>query len=95
MWADLVITGEGSIDFQTQFGKTPFGVARIAKQHNKPVIAVAGTVGRGAEALYSKGFDAIISIMEQPMTLEDAIEQTPELLESCGVRIGKLISIDI
>jgi len=93
-WADLVITGEGSIDFQTQFGKTPFGVARIAKQHNKPLIAVAGTVGQGSEALYSKGFDVIMSIIEQPMTMEDAMEQTPELLESCGERIGRLLSLE-
>lgn len=94
-WADLVITGEGSIDFQTQFGKTPFGVAQIAKKHNKPVIAVAGTVGDGAEVLYSKGFNAIISIMDRPTTLEEAIRQTPELLESAGERIGRLINLKI
>ncbi len=94
-WADLVITGEGSIDFQTQFGKTPFGVAEIAKKHNKPVIAVAGTVSEGAEVLYSKGIDAIVSIMDRPMTLEEAIRQTPYLLESTGERIGRLINLKI
>ena len=53
-----MITGEGKIDSQTQFGKTPYGVARIAKKHGKPVIAVAGTIGKGADELHSKGIDA-------------------------------------
>ena len=44
---DLVITGEGSIDFQTQFGKTSYGVAKLAKKHNKPVIGICGTIGEG------------------------------------------------
>jgi glycerate kinase len=92
-WADLVITGEGGMDFQTQFGKTPFGVARIAKKHGKPVIAIAGSIGEGAEVLYDKGIDAMYSILESPMTLEQAIDKTPELLETAGERIGRLLSI--
>lgn len=40
-WADIVFTGEGSIDAQTMFGKTPVGVASVAKRHGKPVIAIA------------------------------------------------------
>jgi glycerate kinase len=92
-WADLVITGEGALDFQTRFGKTPFGVARMARAHNKPVIAVAGTLGEGAETLYDMGFDAILSILEAPITLEEAIEKTPILLEKTGMRIGKLLTI--
>jgi glycerate kinase len=47
--ADLVFTGEGMIDYQTAFGKTPFGVAKIAKKYNIPVIAIAGGIGKGAE----------------------------------------------
>jgi glycerate kinase len=91
--ADLVITGEGTIDFQTQFGKTPFGVARLAKQHNKPVIAVAGTLGEGFEVLSGKGFDTILSILDAPMTLEEAIAKTPVLLEKTGKLIGSLLKI--
>ncbi|WP_220431566.1 glycerate kinase family protein, partial [Heyndrickxia coagulans] len=52
--ADIVLTGEGSIDFQTQFGKAPYGVARAAKKHGKPVIAVAGYVGEQIDVLYEK-----------------------------------------
>ena len=51
-WADLIITGEGKIDFQTLFGKTVFGVASLAKKCNKPVIAITGTLGEGYEIIY-------------------------------------------
>jgi glycerate kinase len=91
--ADLVITGEGGIDFQTQFGKTPYGVAQVAKQHGKPVIAVAGTIGDGAEVLYEKGFDAVLSIVDRPLSLAEAIRETPSLLEATGERIGRLLAI--
>jgi glycerate kinase len=92
-WADLVITGEGGMDFQTRFGKTPYGVARIAKRHDKPVIAVAGTLGKGVEELHDHGIDAILPILDSPMTLEEAIGKTPDLLESTGERIGRLLAI--
>ncbi len=89
--ADIIITGEGKIDSQTQFGKTPYGVARVAKKHGKPVIAVAGTIGEGADELYGKGIDAIVSILDRPRSLEDAIKETPTLLEATGVRIARLL----
>ena len=88
---DLVITGEGGIDSQTQFGKTPFGVAQVAKKHGKPVIAVAGTIGEGVEELYSKGIDAVISVLDRPLSLEAAIRQTRSLLEATGERMGRLL----
>ncbi len=50
--ADLVITGEGKMDAQTRFGKTPFGVAQMALKHGKPVIGVAGTLEEDAGVLY-------------------------------------------
>ena len=58
-WADIVFTGEGSIDAQTMFGKTPVGVASVAKRHGKPVIAIAGHVGDGIECLHGRGIDAV------------------------------------
>ena len=93
-WADIIITGEGGMDFQTQYGKTPFGVARIAKRYNKPVIAVAGTIGDGAEELYDKGIDAMYSILERPMSLEEALTNTADLLETAGDRIGRFLQIN-
>ena len=90
--ADLVITGEGKIDSQTQYGKTPYGVAVSARNLGKPVIAVTGTVGEGAHELFEHGIDTIFSILDAPMNLDEAIEKTPSLLEATGERIGRLIS---
>jgi glycerate kinase len=80
--SDLIITGEGMIDFQTAFGKTPFGVAMVAKQYNIPVIAIAGSLGKNYQDLYNKGFDAIFSIADKPMTLEYAMQNASVLIES-------------
>lgn len=78
--ADLVITGEGRFDAQTLRGKTPFGVARIARQHGVPVIVIAGTLGEGYQALYDHGIDAAFALASGPMTLEQACVQAPRLL---------------
>ena len=91
--ADLVITGEGKIDSQTQFGKTPFGVAMLASKHNKPVIAVAGAVGSGTEVLYNYGINAIFPITDRPMTLEESIQGSQELLERTGERVARMLKI--
>jgi glycerate kinase len=91
--ADIVLTGEGKIDSQTQFGKTPYGVAQVAKKHGKPVIAVAGTIGEGVEELFGKGFDAVISILDKPLSLEAAIQETPTMLEATGERIGRILML--
>lgn len=82
--ADLVITGEGRIDFQTAFGKTPFGVAQIAKQNSIPVIAISGSLGENYKSLYHEGFDGLFSLIDKPMTLDEAIMNAAELLESAA-----------
>jgi glycerate 2-kinase len=69
---DLVITGEGRIDEQTIRGKTPIGVAAIAKRHHKPVIALAGSLLPGAEQVHQHGIDAIFSVLQQISTREAA-----------------------
>lgn len=72
-WADVVFTGEGSIDFQTKFGKTPAGVAATAKRHGKPVIAVAGHIGEGIGELHGCGIDAIFGIAPGAASLEELL----------------------
>lgn len=72
--ADYVFTGEGSIDFQTKFGKTPWAVAQVAKRLNKPVIAFAGRVGDDIETLYDEGFTQIIGINEPNCDLKNALK---------------------
>ena len=88
--ADLVITGEGKIDSQTAFGKTPFGVAQIAKEKNIPVIAIAGSLGEGYQTLYEKGFDGIHSIMDESMSLKYAIDNAAELLENAAEHVIRI-----
>lgn len=89
--ADMVWTGEGSIDFQTQYGKTPLGVATIAKKYNKPVIALAGKVGEDVEALYGNGIDSIFGIMQGVTSLEEALKKGAENTEKTSENIMRLM----
>ena len=82
--ADYVLTGEGSIDFQTKFGKTPWAVAQVAKRFDKPVIAFSGYVGDGIEELYEEGFTAIFDIVDGVCDLQTALKNGEKNLErSC------------
>lgn len=87
--ADYVFTGEGKIDFQTKFGKTPFGVAQVAKHFNKPVIAFAGLVGEGIEDLFESGFSQIIGINPLDCPLEEALNNAEMNLEKAVAEIVK------
>ena len=90
--ADLVITGEGQINFQTVFGKTPVGVAKVAKTHNLPVIAIAGSITDNSDGVYDAGIDAMIDIVPEPMPLEIAIENATTLIETAAERTGRLVA---
>ncbi|WP_291648197.1 glycerate kinase [Clostridium sp.] len=72
--ADIVFTGEGAIDSQTIFGKTPMGVAAIAKKNGVKTIAFAGKVEEGAENLYNVGINSIFGIMRGVCSLDDALK---------------------
>jgi glycerate kinase len=85
--AEYVFTGEGKIDFQTKFGKTPFGVAQVAKRLNKPVIAFSGLVGDGIDELYDLGFSQIIGINPPNFDLEDAMQNAERHLEDAVVEV--------
>ncbi len=71
--ADICITGEGRLDGQTVMGKAPIGVARIAKQYNKPVIAFSGCVSRDAVKCNQAGIDAYFPILQNVVTLSEAM----------------------
>lgn len=90
--ADIVFTGEGKMDGQTKQGKTPWGVAQLAKKHGKPLIAVAGFLGDGYRELYSEGFTAIFALPNGPVDLNTAISDAPKLLREAGERIYRLIN---
>lgn len=70
--ADLVITGEGRLDSQTIFGKTPIGVAKTAKLYDIPVIGIAGSLSDDVGVVCEHGIDAVFSIMPSVMTLKEA-----------------------
>ncbi len=93
--ADFVITGEGKIDAQTKHGKTPWGVAQIARKYNKPLIAVAGLLGDGYRELYDEGFTSIFALPNGPTSLVDSIRNAPDLLADAGERIYRIIKIGI
>lgn len=73
-WADIIITGEGRLDFQTVMGKAPIGVAKLAKEHNKIVIALAGNVQDDAISAHDHGITSMFSIIDSPMSLDEAMD---------------------
>lgn len=72
--ADLVITGEGRLDAQTVMGKAPIGVAHLAKEYGKPVIAFSGAVTREAGLCNQHGIDAFFPIMRSVVSLQEALD---------------------
>ncbi|PXY25316.1 glycerate kinase [Prauserella coralliicola] len=91
--ADLVITAEGAIDFQTPRGKVPAEVARRAKLFGKPVIALAGTIGRGARTTHDAGIDAYAGILAAPVPLAEAIEHAEDLVADATERALRLVLV--
>jgi glycerate 2-kinase len=79
--ADLCLTAEGAIDAQSAFGKTAVGVAQLARSLQCPTLALAGSIGPGAEAVLEHGIDAYFSICPGPISLDQAIDQAGTLLE--------------
>jgi len=72
---ELVITGEGRLDFQSSMGKTPCGVAKIAAHYGVPVIALAGGISPCAGSCNERGIGAFFCILNEPMSLERAMEK--------------------
>ncbi|KOY14348.1 glycerate kinase [Paenibacillus xylanivorans] len=93
--ADVVFTGEGGIDFQTKFGKTPYGVARAAKDAGKPVIAIAGYVGEGIDTLYTEGIDAVFGIVPGASDLERLLREGPENVERTTENIARVLKLGL
>ena len=88
--ADLVITGEGRLDGQSLHGKTPVGVARIARAAGVPVIALAGSLGEGYQRLYEAGIDAAFSLVPGPLSLEQAMLEGEQQLQARAGDIARL-----
>ena len=90
---DFVITAEGSLDSQSTQGKMTTEVARRAKRCGAQVIALAGTIGEGADGCYGAGIKAFTSIMRGPLTLEEAIVQTENLVKDGAEKVVRMILV--
>ncbi|MBT2733222.1 glycerate kinase [Bacillus sp. ISL-7] len=91
--ADLVITGEGKIDGQTIFGKTPIGVAKTAKKYGVPVVGIAGNVSKDSYVVHEYGIDAIFSIVPGVILLEDAFKHAEEYVETTASNIAAVFKM--
>jgi glycerate 2-kinase len=90
---DVVITAEGMIDKQSTQGKMTTEIARRAKGNGAQVVALAGTIGAGADACHASGIEAFSSILQAPTTLEAAIQDTPRLLKEGAERLMRTIMV--
>lgn len=89
--ADYIFTGEGSIDSQSKFGKTPVGVSLMAKKYNIPVVAFAGRVGDGIEELYDLGITSVVGILPGVLTLDEALKSGQINLERTVENIVRIL----
>ncbi|MCP3932533.1 MAG: glycerate kinase [Bacteroidetes bacterium] len=90
--ADLVITGEGKIDGQTLQGKLIHGIAQKAKEYDIPVIALCGSLRATTQEIKAIGLLAAFSIINQPITLNKAIQQTADGLEQTAFQLTRVLS---
>ena len=93
--ADLVITGEGGINHQTVYGKTPIVVAKTAKKYEVPVIALAGSISEGYEKVYDNGINAVFSILSEVTPLEETLKDGFKNVERTAQNLAALLNIDL
>jgi glycerate kinase len=91
--SDLLITGEGRIDAQSVFGKVPFGLGKMAKKYNVPVIAIVGEIGEGFSQIYEYGINSIMSIISKAISIDEAMQMSKSLLKDATERMMRIIKI--
>jgi glycerate kinase len=91
--ADLAVTGEGRVDFQTAFGKTPSGVAAAARALGVPVVAIGGGLADDAAGVFQHGIDGLESATPNAMPLDVAIAKSRRYLQDAAERVARLIII--
>ena len=91
--ADLAITGEGRVDFQTAFGKTPSGVASVARKLGVPVVAIGGGLADDASGVFEHGIDGLATATPNAMPLDEAIGKSRHYLQDAAERVARLIVI--
>lgn len=91
--ADLVITGEGRVDNQTAFGKTPAGVAGVARRHGVPVVAIGGGLSDDARDVFRHGIDGLEAAVARDMGLDEALANAGVFIANAAERIMRLILV--
>ena len=90
---DLVITGEGSLDGLSGFGKVPVRVAAAARNMGIPVVAIVGGRGPGCDAVHTHGIDAVLPVPDPPMSLAGAMEDTGTLVTEAAATLARLLKL--
>lgn len=90
--ADLVITGEGSLDIQTLQGKGPYGVAKMAKQKNIPVIGLAGKIQTPVPTGLLQYFNKLISITKEGEDIDLAMKNTAINIRQVAMQLGNRLA---
>lgn len=92
--ADVVVTGEGRMDFQSAMGKAPCGIAKIGKRYGALVVGLCGCAGEDAEACNAQGIDAFFPILRAPQSLESAMdpENAKQNMEKTARQVFSLLA---
>ena len=88
---DLVVTGEGRMDWQSAFGKVPSGIGQRCKERGIPVVAIVGGMGMKAETIFDYGVDSIMTTINGAMELEEALERSEELYAGAADRMFRML----
>ncbi|MDO5416862.1 MAG: glycerate kinase [Lachnospiraceae bacterium] len=90
---DVVVTGEGRIDWQSAFGKVPSGIGMRCRNQGIPAVAIVGGMGKGAEKIYEFGVDSIIPTINGAMDIEEALDRAEELYQGAADRMFRFLKV--
>ena len=88
---DLVVTGEGRTDWQSCFGKVMQGVGSRAKAKGVPAVGLSGSLGKDAAQIFDYGIESLMTTVDAPMPLEEALGRAQELYYLGAVRMFRFI----
>ncbi len=91
--ADLVVTGEGRIDGQTVHGKTPMGVAHVARRHGKPVVAIGGSLAADADAVHDHGIEVVVAAVARPCSVAEALAAGADNLRRAARNLAAALAL--
>ncbi|MBR2375221.1 MAG: glycerate kinase [Clostridia bacterium] len=93
--ADFVFSGEGRIDWQSANGKVLSGLGKRCQRAGKPLICIAGSLGKNFEEIYQQGVTAAFSILNKPMSLQEAIDNSEKLLHATAESIFRILKTNV